>query len=66
MNITFALYFNFKLMKGAEEGSKASFLKDSAAVHYKNGRYENSCMGSETRRVAMEKKSMIWVSEMSL
>lgn len=47
MNIKFALYFNFKLMKGAEEGSKASFLKDSAAVHYRNGRHENSCMALE-------------------
>lgn len=34
-------------MKGAEEGSKASFLKDSAAVHYRNGRLENSCMAPE-------------------
>lgn len=47
MNITFALYFNFKLVKGTEEGSKPSFLKDSAAVHYRNGRPENSCMPVE-------------------
>lgn len=47
MNIKFALYFNCKLMKGAKEGSKPSFLKDSAAVHYRNGRHENSCMAVE-------------------
>lgn len=31
-------------MKGAEEGSKPSFLNDSAAGHYRNGRHEDSCM----------------------
>lgn len=47
MTIKFAFYFNFKLMKGAEEGSKPSFLKDSAAVHCRNGKHENSCMALE-------------------
>lgn len=56
MNIKFALYFNFKLMKGAEEGSKASFLKDSAAVHYRNGRHENGCMALEPGEWDAEKE----------
>lgn len=47
MNIKFALYFNCKLMKGAEEGSKPSFSKDCAAVHCRNGRHENSCLAVE-------------------
>lgn len=53
-------------MKGAEEGSKASFLKDSAAVHYRNGRHENSCMALEPGEWGCRKRGWLGIRNVTM